>query len=405
MVSPHKLVVSASPTSTSLLHVAPRDRCLSVTNHHIAGLGQLQEITRSSPAHKGKTGPGGYLEERVTTLSQLLRHDGYFTSMSGKWHLGPKPEHHPNERGLNTSLALLPDCAHRYGILPYSHTKPVLIAIIMSLYEPEYDDPRSEPGKVFETASRAIHVQNGKFLLEGEQGPGWNSRRRAPEAFLCITPHISTTLAFPSTPGDMRQVPQLYNFEPEALRQKRLQRLRDLGLIEKSVMPHPLQPCQVNLLNGNCQMKKQKPRVPKPWRGMPVWVDRMDCNIVLVVEYLKDKDGYNNTFILFMGNNGAEVANAEGNIATDAFCTVMDIIPTILDYVGLQHPNSHAGSPVMSLRGKNWMHVLDRLQKISRCDPICNQDYVVDFKTNCSGAIRRGDWKINLVPAPKGPKC
>ncbi|EKJ69693.1 hypothetical protein FPSE_10107 [Fusarium pseudograminearum CS3096] len=234
---------------------------IRVTDFHVAAT--------CSPTRSVLTGPGGYLEERVTTLSQLLRHGGYFTSMSGKWHLGPKPEHHPNERGLNTSLALLPDCAHRYGILPYSHTKPVLIAITMLLYEPEYDDPRSEPGKVFETASRAIHVQNGKFLLEGEQGP--------------------------------------------------------------------------------------------------------EC--------------------------------AEGNIATDAFCTVMDIIPTILDYAGLQHPNSHAGRPAMPLRGKNWMHVLDRLQKISRSDSICNQDYVVDFKTKCSGAIRRGDWKINLVPAPKGPKC
>jgi arylsulfatase len=44
-----------------------------------------------------------------------LRDGGYFTCMSGKWHLGLKPEHHPNRRGFKKSLALLPGCANHYG--------------------------------------------------------------------------------------------------------------------------------------------------------------------------------------------------------------------------------------------------------------------------------------------------
>lgn len=92
-----------------------RSMLMTGTDHHIAGLGQLQEITRSSPAHKGKPGHEGYLHERVVALPELLRDGGYFTCMSGKWHLGLKPEHHPNNRGFKKSLALLPGCANHYG--------------------------------------------------------------------------------------------------------------------------------------------------------------------------------------------------------------------------------------------------------------------------------------------------
>lgn len=118
------------------------------TDHHIAGLGQLQEITRASPAHYGKPGHEGYLNERVVALPELLSDGGYFTCMAGKWHLGLKPEHWPSQRGFQKSFALLPGCANHYA------------------YEPEYQDPHTEPGKFFETATRALHVEDNRILLK-----------------------------------------------------------------------------------------------------------------------------------------------------------------------------------------------------------------------------------------------
>jgi arylsulfatase len=85
------------------------------TDHHIAGLGQLYEFVRSSPAHKGQPGHEGYLNSRVVALPELLSEGGYLTLMSGKWHLGVKPEHHPLQRGFKKSFALLPGCANHYG--------------------------------------------------------------------------------------------------------------------------------------------------------------------------------------------------------------------------------------------------------------------------------------------------
>ncbi|CEI38432.1 unnamed protein product [Fusarium venenatum] len=101
----------------------------------------------------------------------------------------------------------------------------------------------------------------------------------------------------------------------------------------------------------------------------------------------------------------AEVATrVKESVVTDAFCTVMDILPTILEYAGRQHPASYTGRPVMPLRGKSWKSFLDRLENVSRYSPIHDEDYVVEFEIKGSGAVRRGEWKITFVPAPKDPQ-
>jgi arylsulfatase A-like enzyme len=92
-----------------------RSMLMTGTDHHIAGLGQLAEFTRSSAAHHGQPGHEGYLNERVVTMPELLQEGGYHTMMSGKWHLGLQKEHHPQKRGFAKSFALLPGCANHYG--------------------------------------------------------------------------------------------------------------------------------------------------------------------------------------------------------------------------------------------------------------------------------------------------
>lgn len=92
-----------------------RSMLMTGTDHHIAGLGQLQEFTRMSPAHRGQPGHEGYLNSSVVALPELLRDGGYHTIMSGKWHLGLKPEHHPIRRGFEKSFALLPGCSNHFG--------------------------------------------------------------------------------------------------------------------------------------------------------------------------------------------------------------------------------------------------------------------------------------------------
>ncbi len=99
-------------------HTAPtcsptRSMLLTGTDNHLAGLGSMGE--KLAPNQKGKPGYEGYLNRRVVSIATLLRDAGYFTCMSGKWHLGEEPQHDPFRRGFQKSYTLLQGGAGHFG--------------------------------------------------------------------------------------------------------------------------------------------------------------------------------------------------------------------------------------------------------------------------------------------------
>jgi arylsulfatase len=188
------------------------------------------------PRPRRKLGHEEYLNSRVVALPQLLSDGGYFTCMAGKWHLGLKPEHHPTARGFGQSFALLPGCANHYA------------------YEPEYADPSTEPGRFFETATRALHVENDEFL--GRLPEGFYSSDAYAERFVGYLegrdeeekekPFFAyLPLSAPHWP---LQAPKevwdkyrgVYDEGPEVLRQKGLARLKELKMVDPGVEAHPV---------------------------------------------------------------------------------------------------------------------------------------------------------------------
>ncbi|EEH36394.2 arylsulfatase [Paracoccidioides lutzii Pb01] len=79
-----------------------RSMLLSGTDNHIAGVAAmietLQEFQREKLSYKG------YLSGRVAALPEILRSAGYYTVMSGKWHLGLTPDQYVSKRGFERSL-------------------------------------------------------------------------------------------------------------------------------------------------------------------------------------------------------------------------------------------------------------------------------------------------------------
>ncbi|RGP58521.1 arylsulfatase [Fusarium sporotrichioides] len=147
-------------------------------------------------------------------------------------------------------------------------------------------------------------------------------------------------------------------------------------------------------------------------------VDRMDWNIGRVIEYLKDKNEYDNTVILFMSDNSAEVASYEAYplVGTTIMDHVHKYYDNSLENIGRRDsfvwygtrwaqaataPSRLYKAPVMPLPGKSWKPFLEGLGEMTRCSPIRDEDYVVGFKIEGSGAVGRGDWKITFVLAPK----
>lgn len=373
------------------------------------------------------------------------------------------------------------------------------LTVRISAFEPEYEDPKHEPIKFFETATRALHAEDDHFV-DKLPDDFYSSDAYADKLIHYLEDRTDAEKAKPffaylpfSAPHWPLQAPNaecdkyrgLYDDGPDALRMRRLARLKELGIVSEDVRPHPVVIIDGKPENWNeltQEVRESSSRAMEVYAGM---VDRMDYNIGRVVDYLKRTGQYDNTFVLFMSDNGAEGASYEAmplvgqsivdhvnkyydnslqNIGrgnsfvwygcrwaqaatapsrlykmhsteggcrvplvvkpptseqrppsvpahlTDAFCTVMDIVPTILQYAGLQHPGTkYKGREIAPLRGKSWLEFFSKLRSAettfaSSESPIHGPDYIVGFEIAGSGAVRQGDWKITFVPAPKGPQ-
>ncbi|KAI0425452.1 alkaline-phosphatase-like protein [Xylaria sp. FL1042] len=292
-----------------------RAMIMTGTDHHIAGLGNLIEWTNisgqndpngtmSTSVQRGMPGYEGYLNERVVALPELLRDAGYHTLMSGKWHLGLTPERSPKVRGFERSFAHLPACSNHYA------------------YEPQLEGADKIPD--FMTMSFiALHNEDGEYVKKLPDG--WYSSHGYGDKMLQYLKDWKESgddrpffgyLPF-TAPHWPLQAPQeyikkyrgVYDEGPEALRQKRLQRLKDLGMIPQDVEPHPVVADEVKAWEELSDVERANScRAMECFAGM---VEAIDVNVGKVTKYLEEIGEIDNTFICFLSDNGAEGAAYE----------------------------------------------------------------------------------------------
>lgn len=373
-------------------------------------------------------------------------------------------------------------------------------------WEPADYDPIAEPDKFFETATRALHVEDDQFVERlperwyssdgyGDKLLSYLSERTAEEKskpFFAYLPFSAPHWPLQAPEENVRKYQNLYNHGPYALREARLKRLINLGLVKPDIKPHPVVNTGADSVHWDEldeESRLKSARAMEVYAGM---VDRMDWNIGRVVEYLKETSEYDDTLILFMSDNGAEGASYEalplvgqnitkhiekyydnslGNIGrgnsfvwygsqwaqaatapsrlfkmhsteggcrvplviklpksfdlssgleqtdsepggkvTHAFCTVMDLVPTILSLAGLKHPGTqYKDREIAPLRGCSWVPFLEGVMSGSELisghvSQIHDTNYSVGFEIAGSAALRQGDWKITFVPSPRGPQ-
>ncbi|KAI0466563.1 alkaline-phosphatase-like protein [Xylaria cf. heliscus] len=292
-----------------------RAMIMTGTDHHIAGLGNLIEWTNvsgqndpngtmSTSVQRGMPGYEGYLNERVAALPELLRDAGYHTLMSGKWHLGLTPERSPKARGFERSFAHLPACSNHYA------------------YEPQLEGADKIPD--FMTMSFiALHSEDGEYVKKLPEG--WYSSHGYGDKMLQYLKDWKESgderpffgyLPF-TAPHWPLQAPQeyiqkyrgVYDEGPEALRQKRLQRLKDLGMVPKDVEAHPVVADEVKEWSELSDVERANScRAMECFAGM---VEAIDVNVGKITKYLEEIGELDNTFVCFLSDNGAEGAAYE----------------------------------------------------------------------------------------------
>lgn len=115
-------------TRFSNFHSAPvcsatRVMMLTGVDNHKAGIGNMAE--ELAPNQIGKPGYEGEINNRVVTIASILKNQGYQTYMAGKWHLGMTEESSPWARGFDRSFALLSGGASHFSDMkPAYHPDP-----------------------------------------------------------------------------------------------------------------------------------------------------------------------------------------------------------------------------------------------------------------------------------------
>ncbi|HVC54631.1 MAG TPA: arylsulfatase [Stellaceae bacterium] len=438
-------------------HSAPacsptRSMLLTGTDNHIAGIGAMAEAL--GPAHQGKPGYEGHINDRVVTLMELLREGGYLTLMSGKWHLGLTRETSPWARGFERSFALLPGAANHYASSPDLRDDPM---------SPKLRTIYMEDDRLVEELPADFYSSDGftdKLIGYLDARP---DHARPFFAYLAYTaPHWPL-----QAPDDIvAHYRGRYDRGPETLRQERLARLRAMGLCPADAVPHPVVARTRDWPDLSEEERRASARKMEVYAAM---VERMDWNIGRVIRHLEASGELDDTVILFMSDNGAEGAlleavttfgprfmdllarhydneldnigrpnsfvwygprwaqaatapsrlykmfTTEGGIRVvgfltwpgfvrqnaigTAFATVMDVMPTLLELAEVEHPGtSWNGRTVAAMRGRSLRPYLDGESEIVHAD-----DEPTGWELFGRMAMRQGDWKAVRIPAPDGP--
>jgi arylsulfatase len=417
------------------------------TDPHIAGIGTMLEV--AIPEFEGAPGYEGYLNERVVTVTELLRDAGYLTLMSGKWHLGNTRETSPWARGFQRSFSLLPAGANHYPIHLDLGARNAATAYM------EDDQLVDElPADFYSTDYFTDRLLQFFKERDDKQQPFF--------AYLPFTaPHYPL-----QAPDDLvLKYRGRYAAGPEVLRAERLRRLQELGLCAPDLEPHPVFTRDKHWAEMTPDEQAISMRCMEVYAAM---VERIDWNVGRVIDYLRATGELDNTVVMFMSDNGAEGAIMEavpilgpkmveqvrkhydntldnigkpnsftwygplwaqaatapsrlykaftteggirvvnfitwpgfarqGGIST-AFSTAMDIAPTLLELAGVEHPRTHyRGRAIVAPRGLSMVSYLNEA-----ANRIHDNNEAIGWELFGRRGLRLGNWKIVQLPQPEG---
>ena len=245
---------------------------------HQAGVGHMVE-------NQKLPGYVGHLNDSCVTMAEVLRPAGYFTAMSGKWHVGQNQGVTPKSRGFDRSLNA-PAGGFYYAESPRAE-------LYLDGEKIANDDPRLPKGWYTTDLWTTFGL---KFVDEA---------LAAKKPFYLHLCHNAPHFPLQAPKADIEKFLGKYRLGWEDVRARRYARQLEMGLIDKQWASSPL------------------PAAITPWKDVPAAeqerfdhlmatyaavVYRMDKAIGDLVEGLRQRGALDNTLILFMSDNGG---NAE----------------------------------------------------------------------------------------------
>jgi arylsulfatase A-like enzyme len=305
---------------TGTVSAIQRAMLMSGTDHHLVGLGTM------GPPGDERTGLPGYetyLNDRALSVADLLQDAGYHTYIAGKWHLGSATPTDGDPKAVGKS----PD---QWG---FERSYTVLAGFAKNHfgYEPEGSKAWTEDGNYVRPPNGVHSATNitNKLLeyVDSNVGDG--------KPFFAYATYISPHWPLQVPEPWLSMYADKYDVGYHAIREARIARQRELGILPEGADAAPLTPetlvappgvSGTNYINPFNTVgagytayhpgvidkdwaslsdleKKAQARYMEIYAGM---VTHMDAEVGRLIQHLKDIGEYDNTFIIFHSDNGAD---------------------------------------------------------------------------------------------------
>jgi arylsulfatase len=304
---------------TSMTCSPTRAMLMSGMDNHRAGMGVQGKPSREEQI--GQPGYEGHLNFRVAALPELMTAAGYNTYMTGKWHLGTEVEVGPQARGFKRVFASLDGAAH---LGPWDWRGPQNARFFDG-------DQIVEVGE--DWYSTRDYTKKMIEFIEQDRAEG--------KPFFAYLAYTAPHWPLQAPKESIAKFKGRYDEGYEALYAERFAKQKKLGLVAADEEPLDAARFDPRWSTLTDEQKRFEARRMEIYAAM---VSDMDAYIGEVVEYLKQIGEFDNTFIMYSSDNGAEPGRR-------------DLTEPIADHVGKEYDHSldNIGSATSYVMyGPNW---------------------------------------------------
>ncbi len=418
-----------------------RAMLLTGVDNHLNGFGNMYPFI--DPAQEGKPGYESRLNPNAVTLATYLKDAGYHTYMAGKWNIGNTKQGLPSKRGFEHTFALMETGASNWQRKSY-----------LPIDDNAHFFKNGEPFDSFPDDYFSTDFYTDTIIEDIERD------RADGKPFFAYLPYQAVHIPIQAPKEYIDKHASNYDEGWEFVRKARHAAMEKMGIVPKGLtLPDLPDVRDWEALDAESQAIESRQMAV-----FAAMVDNMDHNIGRLIAYLKSIGEYENTIIVFLSDNGAEngdpitamgayyaqrfdlslenmglknsavaygsewanVSNtplnwykryageggfrvpfivrypkgAKAGVTTDAFTSVLDLVPTILDYAGVAKPGKeYGGREIAPIRGKSLRALLS-----GESDLVYGNDETFCYELCGDVAVYRGDYKLVRHMPPLGDR-